>query len=445
MSMPMNMIAPPNAPEEKKPWNTRGPLSLGFIALGLLVVGIGGWSVLSNIAGAIVASGLIEVESNRQIVQHPEGGVIGAILVDDGQTVVSGEVLVRFDDTLLQSEINVTTEQLFEVIARKARLIAERDGLDEVAYSPDTLAEMDDPIYAELVTGQNNLFFARRDSLERERALLAERKAQIEQQIVGAEAQVTALVAQQNLIAEELVDEEELLSKGLSQLTKARSLRREAARMEGQMGGLMASIAESRGRIAEIEIEILRLTSTRREEAISTLRDLQFREIELRERKSSLLETLSRMEITAPTSGVIYGLQFHTERAVVRPADPILYIVPQDSPLVIATKIPAIHIDQVHIGQEAKLRFSAFDMRTTPEILGEVTKISPDIFTDEATGATFYTAEILPYDDEMPKLDGLDILPGMPVEAFIKTDERTPLQYLIKPLADYFNKAFREG
>ncbi|MHA1128788.1 MAG: HlyD family type I secretion periplasmic adaptor subunit [Alphaproteobacteria bacterium] len=303
----------------------------------------------------------------------------------------------------------------------------------------------DNPVLAELIEGQNDLFHARQDSLEREAALLGERKSQIEQQIAGAEAQRDALIVQQALIAEELVDEQGLLAKGLSQATTARALQREAARMEGLMGGLIANIAESRGRIAEIDIEILRLQTSLREDAIATLRDLQFREIELRERKVSMNETALRMDIQAPTSGVIYGKQFFTIRSVVRPAEAIMYIVPQDSPLVIATRIPAIHIDQVHIGQEANLRFSAFDMRTTPEIKGTVTKISPDVFVDEATGATFYTAEILPYPEELAKLDGLEVLPGMPVEAFLKTDERTPWQYLIKPLADYFNKAFRES
>ncbi|MEO1551216.1 MAG: HlyD family efflux transporter periplasmic adaptor subunit, partial [Pseudomonadota bacterium] len=196
--------------------------------------------------------------------------------------------------------------------------------------------------------------------------------------------------------------------------------------------------------IAEIEIEILRLDSSLREEAITTLRDLQYREIELRERRISTLETLSRLEVRAPVSGVVYGKTVHAIRSVVRPADPVMYIVPQDENLVISSRIETIHIDQVRLGQAATLRFSAFDQRTTPELNGTVTKISADVLTDEVTGQNYYSAELLPDEGEVDRLEGVTIVPGMPVDAFIKTGERTPLNYLLKPLTDYFSKAFRE-
>ena len=426
-------------------WSAKRPLVLGFLALALLVLGIGAWSVTTNIAGAVVATGLIEVEANRQVVQHPDGGVIKEILVDDGDMVEAGEILLRFDNKYLQSDLTVTTEQLLEITARKARLKAERDGSDKLDFSEVVLDAGDSLVVAELMSGQNNLFLARRDSLDREAALLTERKAQIEEQITGAQAQKKALKLQQSLIAEELVDETLLLEKGLSQATTVRSLKREAARLEGLIAELVATVAERRGKIAEIEIEVLRLKSRLREGAITKLRDLQYLEIELREAQTSLLETLQRMDIRAPSSGIIYGKQFHSLRSVVQPAETIMHIVPQDAPLVVAAHISAIHVDQVLIGQVASLRFSAFDMRTTPIILGRVTKISPDVFVDEMTGASYYLAEIVPETEELIKLDGLEILPGMPVDAFLKTGERTPLEYLVKPLADYFRKAFRES
>lgn len=426
-------------------WSAKRPLALGFVALVLLVAGLGAWSVKTNIAGAVITSGLIEVEANRQIVQHPNGGVIEEILVDDGDVVTAGDILIRFDDEFLQSDLTVITEQLFEIIARKARLVAERDDAEVVKFDKVLLDSNNNPVVAELIAGQNNLFLARRDSLAREEALLKERGLQIEDQIIGAEAQREALIRQQELIAEELTDESSLLAKGLSQASTVRALQREAARMEGQEAGLIATIAERRGRIAEIEIEGLRLRASRREEAITTLRDLQYREIELREKQDSLRETLQRMDVRAPSSGIVYGKQFHAIRSVVRGADTILYIVPQDTPLVIATRIPAIHIDQVHIGQVASLHFSAFDTRTTPVVMGKIMKISPDVFIDEMTGESYYSAEIIPDETEMAKLDGLEVLPGMPVEAFLKTADRTPLEYLVKPLADYFEKAFREN
>ena len=426
-------------------WSTKGPLALGLSALVLLIVGLGVWAVTTNIAGAVITSGLIEVETNRQIVQHPNGGVIAEILVDDGDAVDSGDILIRFDDEFLQSDLTVITEQLFEIMARKARLMAERDDADTVDFNQVLLDGNKNSVVVELVAGQNNLFLARRDSLAREEALLNERGLQIEEQIIGAEAQREALTRQQELIDDELVDETSLLAKGLSQAGTVRALQREAARMKGQAAGLVATIAERRGRIAEIQIEGLRLHASRREEAITTLRDLQYREIELRETQRSLQETLQRMDVRAPTSGIVFGNQFHALRSVVRGADTIMYIIPQDTPLVIATRIPAIHIDQLYVGQIASLHFSAFDMRTTPVILGKITKISPDVFIDDVTGEIYYSAEIIPDDAEMVKLDGLGVLPGMPVEAFLKTADRTPLEYLAKPLADYFGRAFREN
>ncbi len=426
-------------------WSARKPLFLGYLALAVLVFGVGLWAVKTRIAGAIVASGQVAVEDSRQVVQHPDGGVIGEILVDDGDTVKAGDVLLRFDDTQVKSDLAVTTGQLYEISARKSRLEAERDAATAVTFAPLLQQNATDPLVASLMKGQRNLFTARRDSLSREQALLNKKKTQIEDQIRGAEAQKTALQEQKTLISAELADEQALLAKGLSQATKVRALQREKARMEGALGELVATIAENRGKIAEIEIQILRLHSRLREDAITTLRDLQFREIALDEKRRSLLEKLQRMEVRAPVPGVIYGKKFFAVRSVVRPAEPILYIVPQDSRLVIKTRIPARHIDQVHIGQTASLRFSAFDTRTTPEISGTVTKVSPDVFTDSVTGATYYAAEILPDPGETDRLGDVKIVPGMPVQAFLKTRERTPLSYLLKPLADYFTRAFRES
>lgn len=424
-------------------WSTKRPLTLGFIALAMLVLGIGAWSVKTNIAGAIVSPGIIEVESNRQIVQHPDGGVIEEILVNDGDVVEVDDILLRFDDRFLQSDLIVITEQFFEIMARKARLEAERDGAAVIKFGTALLNAGDDLVVAEIMAGQDSLFMARRDTLAREEALLGEQKAQISKQITGAEAQSLALNRQQFLIAEELADETLLFDKGLSEVSKVRDLMREAARMEGALGSLNGNIAASRGKIAEIEIQILSLSSRLREEAIATLRDLQYREIELRETQASLLETLQRLDVRAPSSGIVFGAQFHAPRSVVRPAETILFIVPQDSPLIITTKIPAIHIDQVYVGQATSLHFSAFDLRTTPVIMGRVIKISPDVFVDDATGESYYAAEIRPNSEELIKLDGLEVLPGMPVEAFLKTTDRTPLEYLLKPLTDYFDKAFR--
>lgn len=428
----------------KNSWSTVRPLALGFVALILLVFGIGVWSVNTNIAGAIVVSGVVGVQSNRQVVQHPDGGVIKEIFVDDGDVVVAGDILLRFEDKSKQSDLRVLTEQLFEIMVRKARLRAERDGAVNISFDDAFGIADTSTVYSELLQGQNNLFLARQKTLDREAALLKERKAQIVEQIAGTMAQVEALKTQRVLLAEELVDEKSLLGKGLSQANTIRALQRETARIQGLNAELVATIAQRRGQIAEIEIEILRLRSRLREEAITTLRNLRYQEIEIRESRLSLLERLQRMDVRAPVSGIILNKQYHANRAVVRPAETILTIIPQDTPLIVAIHIPAIHIDQVRVGQPTSLHFAAFDTRTTPVILGQVTKISPDVFIDESTGEHFYSAEVVPASEELAKLEALYIRPGMPAYAFLKTADRTPLEYLVKPLADYFNKSFRE-
>lgn len=420
------------------------PMVVGFTALALLVGGLGAWATTTRLAGAVVASGTIEVQSNRQVIQHQEGGIVGAILATDGQHVEAGELVLSFDDTLLRLELAIIDGQLTELSARKARLVAERDGADDVTFDAQlTEASNDDPELAEQLTGQRNLFTARLHTTEQQIDQLGEQIQQHNAVITGVEAQLDALRKQLQLIEGELEDQTTLLSKGLTQNSRVSALQREQASLSGQIGELVASIAQTKGQIASIKIEILRLRTTRREEAITTLRDQQFQQIELIERKLALSERLDRLNVRSPVSGVIYGSQVFTERAVIQPGAPIMYVIPQDQPLVIAARIEPIHIDQVFRGQPAGLRFSAFEQRTTPELSGNVIEVSADALTDEATGQPYYRVEVRPKEEELTKLGNNTLLPGMPVELFIKTDERTPLSYLTKPLTDYFNRAMR--
>ncbi len=420
------------------------PLVVGFSALLLLIGGLGVWSVYTRLAGAVVASGLIEVESNRQVIQHPDGGVVGEILAKDGETVKAGQALIQFDDTLLRSELAIIDGQLSELSARKARLVAERDGAAEIMFDHALLelAALDDEV-KEQVDGQQNLFEARRSSTEQETEQLGEQILQNKAEISGAQAQLEALHIQMDLFGNELRDQQVLLKKGLAQSVRVSALQRERADLLGNIGGLEANIARIKGQIAALNIEILRLGTSRREEAITTLRDLQYRQIELAERKLGLVERLDRLGVRAPVSGVVYGSAVFAVRSVVQAGAPIMYVIPQDQPLVIAGRIEPIHIDQVYLGQPAGLRFSAFEQRVTPELTGHVTAVSADAFTDEVTGQTYYRVEVLPDEGEMAKLGDKTVLPGMPVEIFIKTDERTPLSYLTKPLTDYFSRSIR--
>jgi len=428
-------------------WRTRGPLTVGFLALLVLLGGFGAWSVFATLSGAIIASGQIEVDQNRQVVQHPDGGVVARILVDDGDLVSLGQPLIALDDEIIKSELAIIESQLFELKARRARLEAERDNQDALDFDTELVEVSESSAEVlDLMMGQQRLFEARRSSLATEIEQLEKRKAQVASQIEGIEAQRTALGTQLSLVTQELENQQALLNRGLTQVARVLELQRQEAGLVGESGELIASQAQSEGRITEFDISILGLKSTRREDAITTLRDLQFRELELAEQRRALQGQLSRLEIKAPVSGVVYNLRVTTPQSVIRPADPLLYLVPQDRPLVIAAQVDPVHIDQVFLGQSVTLRLSALDARTTPELFGEVTQISADALEDDATRASFYRAEIMLSEGEQARLpEGTALIPGMPVETFIRTDDRSPLAYLVKPLADYFAKAFRES
>ena len=428
-------------------FSARRHVLFGLLTIAILVGGFGLWSVTANISGAIVAPGAIEVDQNRQVVQHPDGGVVALISVHEGDTVSAGDIVVRLDPSRLEGERVVAEGSLFEVLARRGRLEAERDGLAQIAFNP-RLSEpaKTRPEVQALMDGQTRLFRSRANTLASEISQLEKRVGQIGNQIDGLDAQNTAQATQLTLLQQELTSQQTLLAKGLTQASKVLALQREEASVLGQQGNLAALSAEYSGRITEVEIEILRLSSSRREEAITQLRDLGFNELELSEQLRALEQRLDRLDIRAPVSGIVHGLTVFTERAVIRPAEPVLYIVPQDRPLLIISRVDPIHVDEVFVGQKVVVRFAAFESRTTPELFGHLVTISPDAFTDEATGARYYRAGIQLDEGETAKLpEGQSLIPGMPADAFIRTSDRTPLAYLIKPLADYFNKAFREN
>jgi len=426
--------------------SARGPVLLGLVALILLVGGFGIWSVTSQIAGAVVAGGQVEVEQNRQVVQHPDGGVVEEILVKDGDLVAAGAPLLRLDGTLLKSELAIVEGQFFEILARRGRLEAERDDAAAITFPAELAhAAVDRPEIAALMTGQQRLFAARAETEANEIDQLHRRRAQIDSQVGGIRAQRAATDSQLTLIGKELTDLTALLDRGLTQAGRVLALEREKARLDGVAGELDATRAEAEGKMTEIEIEILKRGSTRREDANSQLRDLGYRELELAERRRTLTEQIDRLEIRAPVSGIVHALQVTTPRSVIRAADPVLYLIPQDRPLVIAARVSPIHVDEIRVGQGVTLRFAAFDSRTTPELFGQVARVSADALTDEASRSAYYRAEVTLDPGELAKLEGHAIIPGMPVEVFIRTGERTPLAYLVKPLAEYFNRAFRES
>lgn len=434
------------APPDNR-WPAARPVIMGLLGLIVLLGGVGTWTMTTQIAGAIVASGRIEVDRNRQIVQHEMGGVVAAVLVDEGDTVAAGDLLIQLDPRNLASQLAITEGHLFELMARRGRFEAERDIADAVAFDDElVVAGVANSDVQELMDGQRNLFYARRASVAQESEKLGMRQDQIKAQIIGIEAQSASLARQLELIEQELLGKQSLLDRGLAQTSTVLALQREQARLSGRIGELSASKAESEGRATEIDIEILRIGTSDREEAIARLRDLRYRELALVEQRRALKAEIDQLDIRAPVSGIVYAMQVQTPRSVVRGADALLYLVPQDRPLVIAARVSPTNVDQIVVGQQVTLRMSALDQRVTPELVGQVMQISADTIEERLTGELYFRAEIALRPGEMEKLaEGIILLPGMPVEAFIRTEDRSPMAYLIKPMVDYFARAFRES
>lgn len=423
------------------------PLTVGFGMLLLLLGGFATWAARAQIDGAVVASGRIVLDQNRQAIQHPNGGVVEEILVREGDTVAEDEILITLDPNLIVSELNIVEGQLFEILARRGRLEAERDEVDEIVFDALLLEKAQiEPNVAALASGQQRLFEARRETLNKAVVQLRNQRLQLEEQIAGIDAQVAAGIQQINLIDTEEQGLQELLAKGLARSQRVLALQRESARLVGALGELKARRAQAMERIAELEIQELQYRASRREDAITVLRDLQYNELEMAERRLSLTKQLERMEIRAPVAGVVYDLRVFGRRSVIRPADPILYIVPQDKPLVIEAQVDPINVNRVFATQEVVLRFSSFDMRETPDLFGTVTHVSPDAFTDLQSGASYYRVEVELPNEELSKLsDEQKLIPGMPVESFIRTGEHTPIEYMTAPLTRYFSRALRDG
>nr|WP_011116756.1 HlyD family type I secretion periplasmic adaptor subunit [Ruegeria sp. PR1b]AAN05150.1 RB129 [Ruegeria sp. PR1b] len=434
-------------PQQASAWPVRRTMIFGFLGVFALLGGVIAWIAFSSISGAVVASGQIEVDRNRQVVQHIDGGIVAEILVEEGDVVEVGQVLLRLDATDLISQLRITENQLFEMMARRGRLEAERDEADEIHFAPELLTLKDTrPDVADFVQGQLRLFQARRESVEREVAQLDKRASQIKDQILGIQAQQKATREQLDLIQEELNNQQALFDRGLAQASVVVNLERNQADLEGRLGELTASEAQARGRITELEIEALGLRTQRQETAIGQLRDMRYRERQLMENRRAMRDRLDRMDIVAPVSGVVYGLAVKTPRSVIRPAEPLLYLVPQDRPLVISAQVAPTDIDQIYVGQSVSVRLPALDQRRTPELFGTVTRVSADAFQDDASGRSFYRSEIQLDPGELERLpEGTSLVPGMPVSSFLKTADRSPLAYLIKPLTDYFARAFRES
>ena len=422
----------------------RRHLVAAIVVVSVLVVGVGGWAATAVISGAVVASGSVVVDSNVKKVQHPTGGIVGELRVRDGDRVHAGDVVVRLDETVTRANLAIVTKGLGEMMARKARLESERDGLDTITFPAQLLAEADDPDRAAAMDSERKLFNLRKTARSGQKAQLRERIAQLGEEITGLTAQQNSKAKEMALIERELAGVRELWKQNLVQLTRLTALEREAARLDGERGQLVAASAQAKGKIAETALQILQIDQDIASDVAKELREVDGKIGELVERKVAAEDQLKRIDIRAPQDGTVFQLAVHTVGGVITAGDPIMLIVPEADNLSVEVKVNPQDIDQLQLNQKAILRFSAFNIRTTPEIEGVVTRISADTSTDQRTGQSYYTVRIAMPADQIERLGEVKLLPGMPVEAFMQTRDRTMLSYLIKPLHDQFLRAFRE-
>ena len=410
----------------------------------LLVAGLGGWAATTEFSGAVIAAGQLVVDSNVKKVQHPTGGVVGTLHVREGTRVHADDILIRLDDTQTRANRDIVIKALNELAARQSREEAERDGFDVVTFPADLMARMDDPDVAKAVQGELRQFETRRTSREGQKSQLRERTVQLRQEISGYESQIASKDKQIKWIEKELIGVYELWEKNLIPYTRVTSLEREKERLGGERGQLIASIAQSRGKIAETELQILQVDQDMRTEVGKDLADIRGKTAELIERKVTAEDQLKRVDIRAPIDGIVHQLNVYTVGGVIQAGEPIMLIVPQAEPLQVEAKVPPQEIDQLRIGQPAVLRFVAFSQRTTPELDGTVTRISADVTEDTKTNARYYTIRIGVSEEEVARLGGVKLVPGMPVESLIQTSPRTVMSYLVKPFRDQLARAFRE-
>jgi HlyD family secretion protein len=421
-------------------------LSLLMVAAILLLFGVmGGLAAATKISGAVIASGSLVVDSYVKPVKHLKGGIVSAILVKNGDHVDAAQVLVRLDDTQTRANLAIIRKRLNELSARTARLVAERDGKDEIAFPTDLLSAAGNEDVRGILAGERRLFRDRRTSREGQKSQLRERVQQLNQEIEGLVAQEQGKRNEIALIGKELGSLEGLLNQGIISATKVYSLQRESASLNGDLGNLVSSIAQTRGKIAETELQILQIDADQSSQVSDQLRQAESDTGQFSERLVAAEDDLKRIDIRAPQAGVVDQLSVHAEGAVISPAEAILQIVPDKDALVAELKLAPRDIDQISVGQPVSLRFPAFNQRITPELNGRVETVSADLATDQRSGQSYYVVRARVPKQEWDRLGELTPLPGMPAEAYMQTGQRSVLAYLTKPMTDQIRRAFKEN
>lgn len=440
------IIQPSVPPIESYREDNAGP----YVALGLMVVllffgGLVAWSVTASIGGAVIAPGTLAVESNRKSVEHLEGGIVGELLVREGDKVGAGQLLLRLDDTVERANLAVLHDQLVELRARSARLRAELHDEAAVSFEPTLLSRRSEPKVLQLLTAETNLFQARKASRVSRREVLQQRVTGFQDQIAGLERQQNARSRQIALTEQELAGVEKLHVKGHAPLTRVLELKGRLQQFAALQAEHSTDIAIASNAIGETQLRMNEDKQAFFESVSTELRDVQASILNLAERHSAAQARLSRLDISAPQSGIVLGLTAHTIGGVIRPGEPIMEIVPADDALVLEARVQPTDVDKVRAGLRSKIRLSAFDQQTTPEIIGTLESISADRLEDPRRGETYFLARIRIEEDETSRLEGLELVPGMPAEVFIETGERLAISYLLKPLLDNVTRAFKDG
>jgi HlyD family secretion protein len=419
-------------------------LLVGLSVVILLAGGLGGWASTAQISGALIAPGSIVVESNVKKVQHPTGGVVGEVRAHDGDLVKAGDIVVRLDDTVTKASLAIVTKNLDGLWARGARLEAEQRGLDKITFPAMLTDRVSDPEVKAVMASEAKLFEVRVNGRSGQKAQLRERIVQLNEEIAGLAAQEKAKDQEIELVQKELTGVSDLYDKHLVQMSRLTTLQRDAARLSGERAQYIASRAQAKGKITETELQIIQVDKDVVSDVSKDLRETNDKIGEFVERKVTAEDQLRRVDIRAPQDGMVLQSSVHTVGGVITAGDAIMLIVPQADDLQVEAKVAPQDIDKLQVGQKTLLRLSAFNQRTTPELNGVVTRVSPDTTTDQRTGQSTYTIRVSMPPAEIARLGDVKLIPGMPVEAFVQTGERTLLSYLIKPLNDQLMRAFRE-
>ncbi|MFN3624717.1 MAG: HlyD family type I secretion periplasmic adaptor subunit [Hyphomicrobium sp.] len=426
--------------------SAHGYILAGIVTVAVMTAGMGGWAATTVLAGAVIAPGVVVVETSAKKVQHPTGGIVGEIKVKDGDHVMAGQVVLRLDETTTRANLQIVTTQLDELILREARLRADLDENPSLAL-PSVLKDRAGEVNVQsLLETERIILAARRATCDGQKKQFSERVAQLSNQVVGVTAQIGAKEGELKYIEKELAGLQELESKQLVTTTRINSLRREAVRLQGEHGQLVAQVAELRGKIAETELQNIGHLQERRAEILKELREVQSKRSELAERKVAADDQLRRIDLRAPQSGIVHELSVHTVGGVVERGEQLMLIVPGGDKLVIEASIAPRDIDQVRPGADVNVRFPSFNMQTTPEFKGTVTHVSADLLKDATTGQSSYVARVTLNEEARRVMtkSALALMPGMPAEVQVQTGSRTVLSYLMKPLEDQLARSFRE-